>query len=303
MPLFGKTAITLGGTSSVGSGVDRYDSSGGAAASNVCDHSGARVSMVTAADTRMCTHATPSLGAVATDGGLTLRSGDLVYFSRADIFNVPHPGYPAGSATGACIGDSNVCSLIGNKVFTHESVLDYPTSQLCSQGIGGGTTAYDGSLALAANTIYNFSDVTLNATAVTNLANVAGSQLVICFNGTLTVQPLAGINSEPAPDNALLRNPRPPSTLLLVSTAPSTTGPPPSVVFGAGLPGETSLSAVVYAPDATCTAPTGHVDVYGLLVCGSLDAPAGLDVHYDTQVGLMTTFDRPVQVSHWRELH
>ena len=62
----------------------------------------------------------------------------------------------------------------------------------------------------------------------------------------------------------------------------------------------TSLSAVVYAPNAQCTA-SGHVDVYGAVVCGALTAPSGLNVHYDTQLG-STSFTRPVTVSSWREI-
>lgn len=59
------------------------------------------------------------------------------------------------------------------------------------------------------------------------------------------------------------------------------------------------LRQVVYAPDATCSA-TAHVDLYGLMVCGTISAPSGSDVHYDTQVGSIP-FDQPVTVSSWRE--
>lgn len=301
VPLFGDSSLNLGGTAGGGSAVDRYDSGAGASASYVCDGQGHRVSMATGVDTRMCSQANPALGSLATNGGLTMRSEDLNDVSRADIFNIPTPGYPDPSATGECVGDGGVCASIGSQVFTHETKLSYPTSTMCSQGIGGGVTAYDGSVALAANTVYHFSDVTLNATAVANLANLSGSQIIICFSGTVVVPPLIGINSTPDPTQPLLySNPRPPSTLLLISTDPGSAGTP-AVHFGAGL-GETSISAVVYAPTADCSAD-GHVDVYGMLVCRSIDAPSGLDVHYDNQVALMSTFNRPVTVSHWREVH
>jgi len=302
VPLFGDSSLVLGGTASGGSAVDRYDSGSAPSSSYVCDGQGHRVSMSTAVDARMCSEASPAMGAVATNGGLTMRSEDLDDISRADIFNIPQTGYPDPDATGECVGDGGVCASMGTKVFTHEAKLDYPTSTMCSQGIGGGVTAYDGSVALAANTVYHFSDVTLNATAVANLANLSGSQIIICFSGTVTVPPLVGINSAPDPSQPLLySNPRPPSTLLLISTDPGTGGAP-QVNFGAGLPGETSISAVVYAPTADCSA-NGHVDVYGMLVCHSINAPNGLDVHYDNQVALMSTFNRPVTVSHWREVH
>lgn len=300
VPLFGDRSLSLGGpSSSNGSAVDQYDSSSGANASNVCDRQGNRVSMDIAADTRMCSQASPALGVAATNGDLHMRTADLDEVYEADIFNY----LPSGTG-GRCVEDGGVCAQLGNKVKTHVSKLNYPlATTMCSQGIGAGSTAYDGSAALAANAVYNFSDVTLNATAVANLANLADSQIIICFNGTLTVQPLVGVNSQPATDNPLMRNPRAPSTLLLISTAPNTaTGTAPVVQFGAGLPGETSLSAVVYAPNADCTA-TGHVDVYGLLVCGKVEAPNGLDVHYDRQIALMASFQRPVTVSHWREVH
>ena len=102
-------------------------------------------------------------------------------------------------------------------------------------------------------------------------------------------------------DHPLYADPRPPASLLLISTA--TTGPDPVVNFGTGLPGETAVSAVIYAPNAVCSA-SGHVDVYGTLICKSVTAPAGLDVHYDSQLSSFgnSTFDRSVTVSHWHEI-
>jgi hypothetical protein len=88
----------------------------------------------------------------------------------------------------------------------------------------------------------------------------------------------------------------------LISTSGGSANP--VVNLGAGSSSETSLATVVYAPNAGCTA-TGHVDVYGLLVCGSVTAAGGVDVHYDTEIDQLSAtagFDRPVTVSGWREL-
>ncbi|MBV9291111.1 MAG: hypothetical protein JO222_01580 [Frankiales bacterium] len=294
LPLFGKTALSLGSTGSGASAVDRYDSS---VSSDVCLSNGTHVSMGVS-DTRMCTEASPARGDVATDGTLTMKSSDLNNIATAHIFDVPVNGSSDPDATGKCGGDAGVCAAVGGQVDEQQSKLDFPLSNLCANGIGGGTTAFTGSTALAANAVYNFSDVTLNATAIANLGNVSGSQIVICFNGTLTVPPLVPLNSTVSPTNPLLSNPRAPSTLLLISTA--TSGAAPVVNFGLGSSAATSLSAVIYAPNANCTA-NGHVDVYGLLVCGSVTATGGLDVHYDTQISKQS-FDRPVTVAHWREV-
>lgn len=296
VPLFGKTALNLSSTGP--SAVDRYDS---AISSDVCSTSGTAASM-SDTDTRMCTHAAQTYGAAATDGPLTMSTADLASMSGVSIFNAPTNGFNDPDATGACTSVSSVCAA----VTTHHERLDFPLSTICSQGIGGGAVAYTGTTALAANAVYSFTNVTMNATAIANLANISGSQIVICFNGTLTIPAGSSLNStvkcsaltNPSCTPTRL-NPRPPSTLLFISTSGT-----PAVNFGAGSSSETSLSAVVYAPNATCSA-TGHVDVYGLLVCGSVNAQNGVDVHYDTEIDNLNAtagFDRPVTVSGWREL-
>jgi len=73
----------------------------------------------------------------------------------------------------------------------------------------------------------------------------------------------------------------------------------PVVNLGVGSSSETSLSAVAYLPNANCTA-TGHVDVYGLLGCGSIATAGGVDVHYDTEIdqpSVTASFDRTVTAS------
>lgn len=305
VPLFGIDGVTLCGASCGGSAVDRYDSS---ASSAVCTKTGAAAAMGTA-DTRMCTHASPALGAIGTDGPLTMRGSDLPNVSEVDIFNVPHPGYTDNDATGRCAGDATVCAAEGSQVFLHNDKATFVPSSICANGIGGGLTTFDGSSALATNTVYSFHDVTLNATAIANLGNVPGSRLVICFSGQLTIPDTIPLNATVDGSSTVLTDPtsiagltnvvpRPPSTLLLVDTDSGTT--PPSIDFGAGLTAETSVSAVIYAPDAACSA-NGHVDVYGVVVCGTVNAPSGLDVHYDTQLANLS-FDRPVSVSQWHEL-
>ena len=294
VPLFGKTAVNLG----TQSGVDRYDSTIG---SDVCDTSGNQVSMG-ATNTRMCQPAAPRFGHLATDGTLTMKSLDLPNIAEADISTAPAAGSGDPDATGNCGGDGGVCGAIGGEVQLKQDRLEYPVdTSLCSQGIGGGVTAYDGSTVLTANTVFNFSDVTLSANAVADLNNVAGSRIIICFNGTLTLPPLVPLNATTSPGHPLLLDPRPPTSLLLISTANSHQDP--VVNFGGGLPGETSVSAVIYAPNADCIA-AAHVDVYGSLICGQVSAPGGLDVHYDTQTASFgnSTFDRAVTVSNWHEL-
>ena len=312
LPLFADTNLTLGGASGK-SGVDNYSS---AVSSDVCNNGGGRTSMLQplgTPDLRMCSEASPALGAVGTNGTFSAVGTDINNISEADIYNAPGTGFTSPSATGSCVGDGGTCG--SSKVVTHTTKLSFPLANVCQNGIGAGATAYDGSFALAANAVYNFTNVTLNATAIANLGNLANSQIVICFSGDLDLVPAVPINSA---ISSLLANPRPPSSLLLISTSGSCpTGSPvyvcisngqgPRVNFGLDpalgntlsiLP--TSVSAVVYAPNAQCTA-SGHVDVYGAVVCGALTAPSGINVHYDTQLGSMA-FTKPITVSDWREI-
>jgi hypothetical protein len=301
--LFGNTALNLGTNGP--SAVDRYDS---AVSSDVCTTSGASASM-SDTDTRMCTHAAQPYGAAVTDGPLTMRYADLSNMSSVSVFNAPAPGFTDPAATGACAGDASIQAACGTTIPTHHDRLDFQTSSICSQGIGAGAVAYTGTTALAANAVYSFTNVTMNATAIANLANVSGSQIIICFNGTLTIPAGLSLNSTLAcsavttPSCTPSRyDPRPPSSLLLISTSGGSGTP--AVSLGGGSSSETSASAVIYAPNADCTS-TGHVDVYGLLVCGSVAAQGGVDVHYDTEIDRLSTtadFDRPVKVSGWREL-
>src|SRR5205823_12506598 len=155
----------------------------------------------------------PRFGVLATDGALTMSSADLSDIAEADIYNAPAAGSKDEDATGHCLNDQTVCGSVGGKVQISPDRLEYPPSDLCSQGIGGGVTAYDGSTSLAANTVFNFSDVTLSATAVADLGNIANSRIVICFNGTLTLPPLIALNSTSSPGHPLYADPRPPASL------------------------------------------------------------------------------------------
>ena len=286
-PLFGVTSLTVGGGAA--SSVDTYDS---AADSSVCSATGTASTMGSTSTTRMCTHASPAQGRAGTNGPLTFPSASLGNVDGLDVYAAGVPGYPSSAATGSCAGDATTCA--SGKVATSPSGLSFPLSSQCANGIGAGAAAYDGSLALAANAVYSFTDVTLNATAIANLANLSGSTLVICFSGTLDVVPTVPVNSTVQTLLPLRLAPRAPSTLVLISTSGT-----PKVRLNAGLTLPSSLSAVVYAPNAACTA-SAHVDLYGALVCGTVSAPAGIDVHYDTEVGKMP-FDQPVSVSRWRE--
>jgi hypothetical protein len=284
--MFGTTSLTLGGGAA--NGVDTYDS---AVDSSVCASDGSAQSMGYSG-ARMCTHRTPALGRVGTNGPLTIPGSALGNLDGADIYAVGTPGYPDPLDTGSCAGDATACS--SSKISTHPDAAAFPLSSQCSQGIGAGAAAYDGSLALAANAVYSFTNVTLNATAIANLANVSGSTLVICFSGQLDVVPTVPLNSAVQTVLPLRLAPRAPSTLILISTSGS-----PTVRLNAGLGLSTSLSAVLYAPNASCTA-TAHVDLYGAMVCGTVSAPSGINVHYDTEVASIP-FDQSVTVSAWRE--
>jgi hypothetical protein len=284
--MFGTTSMTLAGGSA--SGVDTYDS---AVDSSVCGSDGSAQSMGYSG-ARMCTHASPAMGRIGTNGPLTIPNAALSNMDGADVYGVGTPGYPDPLDTGQCAGDASACA--SGRVTTHADPLTFPLSSQCSQGIGGGAAAYDGSLALAANAVYSFTDVTLNATAIANLGNVSGSTLVICFSGRLDVLPAVPLNSTVQTVLPLRLAPRAPSTLLLISTSGS-----PSIRLNAGLGLPSSLSAVIYAPNASCSA-TAHVDLYGAMVCGTLSAPNGINVHYDNEVSRIP-FDQPVTISAWRE--
>lgn len=297
-PLFADTALTLDGDPS-NSGVDRYDS---AVSSSVCGGSLLGTGLLSSG-ARMCTPASPALGAVGTNGALTMKGASLPNVSGADIYDTGVAGYADPDDQGRCVGDATTCAAVGGKVQLHEDEVDFPLSKLCQNGIGAGAGVYDGSLALAANAVYSFTDVTLNATAIANLDNLAGSTIVICFSGTLLIPPVVPLNLLPESLLPLKLAPRPPATLLLISTqAPS--GSKPKVEFGLpaglnlGLP--VSMSGVVYAPNAECNAH-GHVDLYGAVVCGSLNAEMGMNVHYDTQLGKLP-FDQPIKVQAWKEI-
>ncbi len=289
-PLFATTELTVGGASA--SGVDTYDSS---VDSSVCTPTGVASSMLNlgGSTVRMCQHAaTGAQGRVGTNGPLTLPHEVLANVAGADIYAAGTPGYPDPLDTGSCAGDATTCNSA--QVVSYPDALDFPLSSQCASGIGAGAAAYDGSLALAANAVYSFTNVTLNATAIANLANVSGSTLVICFSGTLDVVPTVPLNGVITDVLSGRMAPRAPSTLILISTSGS-----PRVNLNAGLALPSRLSAVVYAPNATCAA-TAHVDLYGAMICGKITAPSGIDVHYDTQVGKLA-FDQPVSVSAWRE--
>ena len=58
---------------------------------------------------------------------------------------------------------------------------------------------------------------------------------------------------------------------------------------------------MIYAPHATCVV-SGHLDLYGSMVCGSVSAPGGISVHYDKQLATVAQ-DRTVAAANWREVY
>jgi hypothetical protein len=90
--------------------------------------------------------------------------------------------------------------------------------------------------------------------------------------------------------------------------APIYLGTPTTSVVGiVGILGnsaeETTLSAGIYAPGSTCTI-TGHVDLYGSMVCSKIVMAAGasITVHYDLNMATGDT-QQTVTTASWNEKH
>jgi hypothetical protein len=306
VPLFGDTALTLGS----GSGVSEYNSGTGGTASNsscgVLPDTGLLGTGLVA--TTMCQPSSVGTGPAGTDGALTMSGTDLSNFSEVDVDNTA--GTDDSGVSGTCSGDATTCA--SSKVVSSPEPLDYPASSLCSSGIGLAASALSGSNYLAAGAVYNIlGDITLNAAVTANLNNLASSGITLCFSGNLIV-PSLGAAGVSVPWNSTINtvlpltySPRPPSTLMLIDTA--TTLGSSTISLGDGLNTETALSAVIYAPNATCNV-TGHLDLYGDMVCGKVSAntavggAAGIDVHYDQQLNSSSS-QHVVSVANWREVH
>jgi hypothetical protein len=299
VPLFGKTTLTA----QSGSGVNQYDSgTNGTAANSSCSVL-PNTGVLGLLATTMCTPTISGTGPAATDGSLTMAGGDLGNFSEIDVDNAAAGTYANPDATGKCVGDSTVCA--SSKVKTSSASLNYPDSTVCANGIGINASAITGSNYLAAGAVYNvIGNLTLNAAVVANLNNLSSSGITLCFNGNLIV-PSLGAAGVTVPWNSTVNTvlpltyaPRPPSTLTLIDTATSSNS---TITLGDGLNPETALSAVIYAPHATCNM-SGHVDLYGAIICGSVNAPSGINVHYDAQLK-NSNAEQIVTVANWREVH
>jgi hypothetical protein len=308
VPLFGNSALTMGS----GSGVSEYDSgTNGSAANSSCSvlpDTGLLGTGLVA--TTMCQPPSSGTGPAATDGSLTMSGSDTSHFSEVDVDNAAIPGVTDPERTGKCVGDSTACA--SSVVKTSSQALNYPASTVCANGIGINASAISGSNYLAAGAVYNvLGNLTLNAAVVANLNNLAASGITLCFSGNLII-PSLGAAGVSVPWNSTVNSvvpltyaPRPPSTLTLIDTA---TSPGSSTIFlGDGLNPETALSATIYAPNATCSI-TGHLDLYGDMVCGSVSAntavagASGINVHYDKELNTANS-EHSVTVSNWREVH
>lgn len=302
VPLFGDTTLTMGS----GSGVNKYDSgSNGSATPSSCstlpDTGLLGLGVVS---TTMCTPTISGTGPAATDGALTMNGGDLGNFSAVDVDNAAPAGYSDPDKAGQCVGDSTSCA--SSKVVTSSTALTYPASTACSSGIGANASAITGSNYLAAGAVYNIlGNLTLNAAVTANLTNLPSSGITLCFNSSLIV-PSLGAAGVTVPWNSYIYNvlpleyaPRPPSTLTLIDTA--TSYGTSTIYLGDALNPETAISAVIYAPYANCVV-TGHLDLYGTLICGSITAPGGVSVHYDQELASNTS-EETVNVTNWREVH
>jgi hypothetical protein len=252
----------------------------------------------------MCTPTIASTGPAATDGGLTMSGTDLGSFSEVDVDDAAPVGYSNPDATGTCIGDATSCASA--EVLRSPASLTYPASTACASGIGVNASAITGSNYLAAGAVYNLlGNFTLNAAVTANLTNLSASAVTLCFNGNLLVPSLGALgvtlpwNSYISSVLPLRYTPRPPATLMFVDTATSSGSS--TITIGDGLNPETALSAVIYAPYANCVV-SGHLDLYGAMICGSISAPGGISVHYDKQLSTLTQ-EQTVTVSNWREIH
>lgn len=298
VPLFGDSALTMG----TGSGVNEYDSGTNGSASPASCEVLPDTGVLGLAATTMCIPSPSSTGPAATNGGLTMTGTDLPNFSQVDIGDSAPAGYSNPDATGTCIGDQVACA--STSLVRTTAALSYPDSTECSSGIGVNASTIGGSNYLAAGALYDvLGDLTLNAAVTANLSNLSSSAITLCFNGNLLI-PSLGAAGVTLPWNSYLYTalplryaPRPPATLRLIDTA-TTAG---SVIrIGDAINPETALSAVIYAPHATCVV-SGHLDLYGALICGSVSAPDGITVHYDKQLAGSTT-EQTVTVSNWREI-
>ncbi|HVT65704.1 MAG TPA: hypothetical protein VHD81_11155 [Mycobacteriales bacterium] len=299
VPLFGDSSLNIGS----GSSVDEYDSgtngSNSLAQCAVLPNTG----VLGLVATTMCTPNVVSNGPAATNGNLTMKGTDLANFSTVNIDDAAPSGYSNPDYAGTCVGDSTACS--STSVVRSATALSYPDSTSCSSGIGVNASAVTGSNYLAAGAVYNvIGDLTLNAAVTANLSNLSTSAVMLCFSGNLLV-PSLGAAGVTLPWNSYISSalplryaPRPPSTLTLVDTA--TNSGSSTITIGDGLNQETALSAVIYAPHATCVV-SGHLDLYGAMICGSISAPGGISVHFDKQLA-SSTMQQTVTVSNWREV-
>jgi hypothetical protein len=302
VPLFGDTSLAIGS----GSGVNEYDSG---ATGNATDSSCSVLpdtGVLGLLATTMCQPVNSGTGPAATDGSLTMSGSDLGSFNQVDVDNATPSGGNDPEATGTCVGDATACA--SSKVITSPQNLSYPPSSSCSSGIGVTGSAVTGSNYLAAGAVYNIlGNLTLNAAVTANLGNLAATGVTLCFNSSLFV-PSLGAAGVTVPWNSTIQAvlpaleyaPRPPSTLQLIDTA--TSFGTSTIYIGDGLNPETALSAVIYAPYANCVI-SGHLDLYGALICGSVTAPQGVTVHYDSELKSLNSSEQTVTVSNWREVH
>jgi hypothetical protein len=300
VPLFGDTALTA----QTGSGVGVYDSgtNGNAPATScsVLPDTG----LLGLAATTMCTPAQTSTGPAATNGSLTASGSDLSNFSEIDIDNSTANSAINPDATGTCVGDATVCA--SSQVISQPQKLIYPDSTACAGGIGATASTITGSNYLAAGAVYNvLGNLTLNAAVTANLSNLSSSAITLCFNDNLLIPSLgaAGVtvpwNSYTSSVLPLQFTPRPPATLQFIDTATSTSSS--TIYIGDTLNPETAISAIIYAPHANCVV-SGHLDLYGTLICGSISAPGGVTVHYDSELKAVGATEQTVSVTNWHEV-
>lgn len=291
LAVFGKIFVDFNG----GNGAASYDS---AVSSAVCHAGTSTPANVVAGDfsVEMC-HQTGS-GIVATNGNLKLKGQASTDADAVEIHFAKDVEYldglePLEGATGTCEGVPETCSSYDTfvtvdgesrrKLSYHRKPIELPTITVCD-GLGA-ASSFAGSGTLGGG-VFNFTDVTLRENTV--FTGTPDNPTVICMSGKLTVPSHNAVNFE-----ASGTAPRPPGSLIILNRyAGSGTG--------LDLGTHAAISAAIYAPDASFQGGS-QGNVFGSLVCNSIDNTGGWNFHYDqalSDVGI----NAPVRLTDWTEI-
>ncbi|MFA9445649.1 hypothetical protein [Egicoccus sp. AB-alg6-2] len=163
--------------------------------------------------------------------------------------------------------------------------------------------AYTGQYRLVRGHTYCFSNVTFPAgnhqLQAADPPTTEPTRIYIAPSGTLRLEgqgndpdctKVACVNL-PSGFNASTLTPRPEATALLIYLANGTVS----------ANNHTSIAAGIYAPTSDCAGPNAQGDIYGSIVCRTLDGRGGWKFHYDERFRDVVADDFTVQG--WREEH